>query len=253
MKLKTTLILLTINFCANAQSINNFELEPFYNPFLLNVSKIDKQINTIDERHSAVTFVNRPTNQFGFNINYKFKKNFIAGIGMSWWERNYDFTLSVTEESKFNYYLRNQEREIKINYRSFHFFVGYDFKFNSRIKLEYTLSNSKKLKHNVPQGLEGQYFASSGGFNYKEKERISPVLLLTTIGINYSIAIYKNLRIQLGVNFTLKKLSPIIYKVQIEGQTNQTTPKSTFLDMNIGSSSEQFFYTGFIYQIKYKK
>lgn len=242
-----------ISFISNAQILNKLEFEPFINPILLNIGNVDKNVSSINSQHCLVSFGNEVSNEFGFNLSYKTKKRFIGGIGISWWKRNYDFTVSVSQNPSNDFYRTNLSREINFNCRSIRVFIGYEFKFNSKIKLEFVRSVSTRVRHNIPFNSSFRSFSSLNGFNYELTEKFKKSYFSGAIGLNYSFSIYKNLRLQIGVNTTLKNRTTIVYTNFIEGQTTNNDPKSTFLDLQITSAPDQFFYTGVTYLIKYKK
>jgi len=247
------LIIPFVSFFSNAQILNKIELEPFINPILLNVGNIDKNVYSINKQHCLVSFGNEVSNEFGLNLTYITKKRIIGGIGMSWWKRNYDFAVSVSQNPSNNFYTTNLNREINFNCRSIRVFIGYEFKFNSKIKLEFVRSVSTRVRHNVPSNSSFRSFSTLNGFNYELTENFREDYFSGALGLNYSLSIYKNLRLQIGLNFTLKNRTSTIYTNFIEGQTTRNDQKSTFLDLSIDSAPDQFFYTGFTYIIKYKK
>lgn len=164
-----------------SQKWKKIEIEPFVNPLLVNLEPSENYIISIYEPNTSTSFINRPTSELGFNINYRFKKNFFGGIGMSWWKRNYDFTISISETVFNNFYLTNQQREININNQSLKLFVGYEFKFNSSIKFEYSIGTSIIESHNVPDRQFGLYYLSSTGFNWREQERVNDNFFYTLL------------------------------------------------------------------------
>lgn len=263
MRLKLTCVFFILCFWANAQVIERFEVEPFFNPLFLQVGSLEKSyVKEINEDFASVTFNKKRSVEFGAQINYLISERFFVGTGISWWKQEYDFLIGINKdlssEALEYYYYYSRPRNIRINYQNFRLYAGYRFKFNSEIKFEYMLNKFRRTKHNVAESIFSRDVSIGGPnklrFSDRENVYVHSSRRTQALGVNYSVSIYRNLRIQLGFNWLIynKNNSPT-YSYENKAKEGQGIDQLTLLDLKIGWTQEYFFYTGFTYRFNYKK
>lgn len=260
--MKTKLILLFVGFSlvCNSQFIEKLEIEPFFNPVFLQLGDVKKNsVKAINEKYASTSFKKSISQELGIQLNYLISDRFFVGTGISWWKQNYDFSINInpTDETPLNVYGYNRTRMIHINYQSLRLLVGYRFQFNSELKLHYQLNTFGPATHNVAESIPSKSVVIGGpnGLKFEDKEYIFAFgsTSFHSLGLNYSVSLYQNLRAQLGINWMIRRKGVHLYSYENTARDNQGIENTTLLDLKVGSGQEYFFYTGIAYRFKLKK
>lgn len=252
-KLTTLFFFLIFSFIGISQKIKVDYFEVFYNPISKNSSNEKrKYLKEINENHLEIDFYKSNIQELGFIGTFKINK-FNFGLGASWWRKEYDFTIGITEfKDQTNTYIYLRKRNIKINFLSIKFVLGYSVTKNSQLCLNISRNIPIDTKHNVALSIDSRGgIIGLNGFEFNDKERINTTQHSNSIGLLYSVETYKQLRFQVGTNLFFSDFfdNNYLYSYENVGKSNRASEESILADIKITSSFWNVF-MGITYRFK---